>query len=588
MPPRVRSLLAPLVLSALATASPALAQSTAPRPEPQPTGTAHITGRVLAKDNGAPVRRARVRIEGTPAETTNAGPKRAYVQQEVETNEHGAFDFAGLPGGSYHISVPDTNGFVALARPREAIVSEGGALEVPIRLERTGAIVGRIADSKAEGVLGVEVRALRRSDFRGHVTLMPYYSYGNGSRASTNDLGEFRLFNLAPGEYFIVATPLSPQRDQAAARRSGFVTTYYPGTQALSGARALVLRSGRDITHVNFVLASGPLARVVINAVDSRGLTLGRDASTTLNLRSDVYFALPTSMRQASHQDNGPFVFTEVPLGDYYVIVSTSGLQEAAYVDVNVDGDVTLSVQTNTGAKVSGRFVFQGPAPDARSDRPPPNAEVSAIRPPFKYGPSYAKDGVFRIEGVDQFELTGLRGPMVLHASMNGALLVSINRAGGEDLAGKPIHFTGTEIIDDLLVVFTYEKAQVEVTLTGLREPDDAEKVLAVLFPEDPTRWHAGSMTYTVIESSREMPVQSVATGRVSRRSARTFTFSLGPVVPGRYLIAAVPSPEVIFPTEPAVLERLRPLAVPVTLVAGEAAKAEVSVSRPQQGGKGQ
>jgi hypothetical protein len=171
---------------------------------------------------------------------------------------------------------------------------------------------------------------------------------------------------------------------------------------------------------------------------------------------------------------------------------------------------------------------------------------------------------------------------------MNGALLVSINRAGGEDLAGKPIHFTGTEIIDDLLVVFTYEKAQADVTLTGLREPDDAEKVLVVLFPEDPARWHPGSLTYTLIESSREMPVQSVAAGRVTRRSMRTFTFSLGPVVPGRYLIAAVPSPEVMFPTEPAVVERLRPLAVPVTLVAGETAKAEVSVSRPQQRGKGQ
>ena len=82
------------------------------------------------------------------------------------------------------------------------------------------------------------------------------------------------------------------------------------------------------------------------------------------------------------------------------------------------------------------------------------------------------------------------------------------------------------------------------------------------------------------------MPVQPLASGRVTRRSARTFTFSLGPVVPGRYLIAAVPSPEVVIPSEPAVLERLRPLAVPVTLVAGETAKVEVSVSRPQQGGK--
>jgi hypothetical protein len=44
-------------------------------------------------------------------------------------------------------------------------------------------------------------------------------------------------------------------------------------------------------------------------------------------------------------------------------------------------------------------------------------------------------------------------------------------------------------------------------------------------------------------------------------------------VVPGRYLVAAVPNPGVPFPTDRDILERLRPLAVPVTLVAGEMAK---------------
>ena len=64
------------------------------------------------------------------------------------------------------------------------------------------------------------------------------------------------------------------------------------------------------------------------------------------------------------------------------------------------------------------------------------------------------------------------------------------------------------------------------------------------------------------------------------RGPGRAFTFLLGSVVPGRYLIAAVPNPEVMAPTERGILERLRPLAVPVTLVAGETVKAELRVSR--------
>lgn len=524
-------------------------------------------------------RRAHVTLSGSPAETRTAGPKPAYVQREVETDDNGAFNFAGLPGGSYYISVPRTNGFLELPRAKQATVGEGRALEVAIRLERTGAIVGRVADRKGEGLLNVEVQAIRRNDFRGHVTLMPV----SASLALTNDLGQFRLFNLSPGEYFVIATPMhvAPPvhvpRDLGTTRRSGFVTTYYPGAQALRDARLIVVRSGKDSAKVNFSLASGPLARVAIDAVDSRGLPLGRDALATLNVFSDAYFS--SSMRQTSRQDDGQLVFSDVSPGDYYLIVSTSYRQEeAAYVNVKVDGDATLKVQTNSGARVSGRFVVQGPPRDANSARFRP--VVTASRPPAKYGPSYAKDGVAHAQETDTFELTGLRGPMVLHATMNGALLVSISRAGGEDLAGKPLDFTGTENIDDLLVVFTTEKAEVEVTLTGLREPEDPEMVIVMLFSEDPARWHAGSVQYTAIQATTEMRGQPAAAGGAVSRPGRAFTFLLGPVVPGRYLIAAVPNPEVMNVTERGILEPLRPIAVPVTLVAGETPKVEVRVSR--------
>ena len=76
------------------------------------------------------------------------------------------------------------------------------------------------------------------------------------------------------------------------------------------------------------------------------------------------------------------------------------------------------------------------------------------------------------------------------------------------------------------------------------------------------------------------MKVQPAAAGGRRSSPGPAFTFLLGSVVPGRYLIAAVPSPDVMYPTERAILERLRPLAVPVTLVAGETVKIEVPVSR--------
>ena len=575
---QVAIFLALISLSVAPIAIPAMAQSTAQHSDPQLTGSARITGRVSALDNDAPVRRALVKLSGSPAGPQSTDPKRPYLQREVQTDDNGAFDFVGLPAGSYYINVGRANGFLELARAKQVIVDEGRALDVSIRLERTGAIVGRIADENGEGLLGIEVLALRRSEFRGRVSLTPDY----GSRGSTNDLGQFRLFNLSPGDYVVVAapvvtTPTDSSRDLGTTRRSGFVTTYYPGTREVADARPVVVRSGKDVTDVNVSLASGPLARVAIDALDSHGQPLGREASATLNLVSDVHFS--SSMRQVNRADDGRFVFSEIPSGDYYLIVSTSYRQEeAAYVDVNVSGDVTLKVQTNPGAKLSGRFVVEGAPRAANSGRPISNVVISATPPPGRTGPSYAKDALAHPQGSDRFELSGLRGPTVLNAHMNGARLVSISRAGGEDLAGKALVLTGTEIMDDLLVVFTYDEANVEVTLSGLREPDDPEEVLVILFSDDSARWHPGSLQYTVIQATKEMPLAAAAGG--AGRPGRVFTFQLGGVVPGRYLIAALPNPGVMFPTERAILERLRPLAVPVTLVAGERAKVALAVRR--------
>ena len=546
-------------------ASPVRAQIAPPPSEPEPAGSARVTGRVLASDNRAPVRRALVRLAGLPDASRSPGSNHRQLQRDVETDDHGAFEFVELPGGSYFLTVPRTNGFVGLERARRAAVTEGGVVDVTIRLERTGAIAGRLVDRNGDGVLGVEVQALRKNDFRGYITHVPEY----GARVSTNDLGQFRLFNLSPGEYVVVATEVHPDRAVRTTRRSGFLTTYYPGARALGDARDVVVRAGKDSTNVNFALTSGPLARVAIDAVDSSGRPLGREASATLNSLGDAY--LSSSSRQAHRDEDGRFLFAEIPPGPYYLIVSTSyRREEAAYVDITVDADVTLKVQTNAGARISGRIVLQGPPRNPASGALGKVA-VTASRPLGKNGPSYTKEPLPRQDATDTFELTGLRGPMVLHAEMPGASLVSIRRAGGEDLAGRPVVFTGTETLDDLLVVFTTERAEVEVTLTGLREPEDPESVLVMLFAEDPARWHAGSLHYTSIEASAEMPLQ---------RGGRTFSFRLGPVVPGRYLVAAVPSPGVMFPTEPAILERLRPIAVPVTVVAGATAKADVRVSR--------
>jgi protocatechuate 3,4-dioxygenase beta subunit len=58
----------------------------------------------------------------------------------------------------------------------------------------------------------------------------------------TDDLGQFRLFGLLPGTYYLAAGP--PGRPETSARRQGqnvATPTLYPGTLTLAGAQPITV-----------------------------------------------------------------------------------------------------------------------------------------------------------------------------------------------------------------------------------------------------------------------------------------------------------------------------------------------------------
>jgi hypothetical protein len=327
-----------------------------------------------------------------------------------------------------------------------------------------------------------------------------------------------------------------------------------------------VVRSGRDSERVNFTMARCRLAKLSIDPVDSHGVPLGREAQMTLTRRDDVF--LSSSLQHSSRRQDGTFLFDGIQPGDYYLVVTTSArMEEAAYVNVSIDeADVSLNVHTNTGAKVSGRVVVDGRPGDGVSR----NVWVSSNPPQGTYGVSYAHVPLVRVERTDRFELTGLRGPMVLSAEVGSGALLSIQRHG-EEIAGKTLEFVGTETLDDIVVELTTQVTDVDVTVTSASARGEPEPVLVFVFAEDAKRWHQGFIRYSRTTASPTSP----RTRNVS--SANTKLIRLPP---GRYLVAAVPDQNVSYPTRGGVLEKLRPLATPVTLVAGQTARVTVAVAK--------
>src|SRR5215216_5007700 len=130
-----------------------------------------ITGRVVAADNGRPVKRARVFVSASELPGGRG----------VLTDDAGVFDLADLPAGRYTLTV-SKSGFVSLSygqrRPLQAgtplQLGDGEQLKgVQFQLPRGGVIAGRVLDEDGEPVAGAMVRVLRYQYLQGDRRLTP-------------------------------------------------------------------------------------------------------------------------------------------------------------------------------------------------------------------------------------------------------------------------------------------------------------------------------------------------------------------------------------------------------------------------------
>ena len=206
---------ATIILSISLTSSNAVAQPPPPPPpmppgmiagQPSPRdntaskpGTAVIRGRVFAADTGQPLRKVFVR----------AGSPDLREGRVASTDVDGRYELKELPAGRYTLNA-SKGSFVSLSygqlRPFEQgkplEIGDGQILEkVDFSLPRGGVITGRVVDEFGEPVADAQVSPMRYVNQGGRRRLQP-----SGRMSMTNDIGEYRIFGMPPGAYYISAT----------------------------------------------------------------------------------------------------------------------------------------------------------------------------------------------------------------------------------------------------------------------------------------------------------------------------------------------------------------------------------------------
>jgi hypothetical protein len=520
--------------------------------------TSSINGLVTAADTGAPLRGAEVRLSS-----------RGSYNRLATTDGNGLFMMRDLPSGEYRLTVSRT-GFTSLIfgqrrpleTPRSINLSEGQSFTANVALTRGGAIHGRVIDEFGEPVAGTRVQVLRSRMVRGQRRLQ---TMGPGDQ--TDDTGQFRVYGLPPGGYYVTAStgPAdSVRRDRP---------IYYPGTPSFSEAQAIDLAIGTEAS-ADFQLQPFRTARIsgiVFNAA-------GAPVQAMVQLASEAVAIGPSFERPGNPQaftliaDSGPdgrFILENVPPGPYVLTANSSfvggeiagrraaspdggpveGMREimergpeTAFLPLVVTGDdiPDIALTTRRGGSLSGTFVT-----DSGVVRALPRGLSAEARPA---GGGSAMSTTQRGMG-NVFRVVGMSGPF--HLNINGV---------PEGWAVSQITVDGTDVTDEAIDL-KGASATARVVLTdrltsvsGMVQPvRDRSSYSVVVFPDDAARW-----TY---------PTRYVRVARADEQGR----FSIaGLPANERYFVIAVESLEEGEEQDAQVLERLKPRATTFSLADGE------------------
>ena len=235
-----------------------------PRDNVPKTGTAILRGHVVAADSGQPLRKAQVRIFAPELRENRM----------ATTDAQGRYEFKDLPGGRYTISA-SKGSYVGLSYGQTRPFEGGKPLEignaqtvekVDFSLPKGSVITGRILDEFGEVMADVQVSVQRYQYMQGRRRLMNV-----GRTGTTNDIGEFRIFGLSPGQYYLSATLRNFQMGSETDDRSGYAPTYYPGSPNPETAQKITVGIGQTISDLAMTLTPTRTARVTGTALDSQG-----------------------------------------------------------------------------------------------------------------------------------------------------------------------------------------------------------------------------------------------------------------------------------------------------------------------------
>jgi hypothetical protein len=323
-----------------------------------------VAGQVVRVGEGTPLRKANVQLFSLNQDGASMAAR---------TGEDGKFRLDKVIPGRYRLMVtrnryvPQEFGQRKPSDPPANLSLRPGQnmTDLLFRLTPAAAIGGHVQDEDGDPMPWVHITVFQLTHYNGEL------SVAAAGETSTNDLGEYRVYNLAAGRYFIAAA-FEPGSSFVNGRRvmsgdnslnPGYLATYYPNTDDPQRAGSISVKACEELTSIDVTLRPSRGVKVKGHVYNTTGKTLG-GANVRLALKDPERNYFQAHEGYASQTD-GSFEILNVPPGSYSAI-AYSFIEGKTYAakqsfdvgQMDVEG---LNLTISSGQEVAGRLVWDGP-----------------------------------------------------------------------------------------------------------------------------------------------------------------------------------------------------------------------------------
>ena len=509
-------------------------------------GTSVLRGHVFAADSGQPLRKAQVRIFANEIRENRL----------ATTDVDGFYEFKEVRAARYTINA-SKGSYVGLSygqqRPTDpskpiTILDNQTVEKMDFSLPRGGVISGRILDEFGEPISEVQVSVQQYQTVQGQRRLTP-----TGRQGSTNDIGEFRLFGVPPGQYYLVATwrTANPAANE---ERTAYAPMYFPGTDNPAQAQRIAIAIGEEKGDIVMALRPIRATRITGTATGSDGKPM--TGSVMVMSTSGFGFNMAAS---GMIRPDGTFSVSGIAPGEYTLRAQAfnGGRDtEIAMAKITATGDDINDVQL-VAAKPStatGRILMD---PAAASTIP-----QGLMLFPMPMEPGVMPMGIAptRISDDGSFELKAAPGRTRIN--MGGApgwTLRSI-RLNGIDVTDAGFDFKPNEDISGIEIEITNKVTAISGLVTNSRG-ETVKDYTAIAFAQDREKWKITGRYQSIGRPDQD--------GR----------FKMGGLTPSDYYIIALDKIDPNQINDPDFLDSIKVRATAITLREGDTRTIDLKIA---------